>query len=88
MSHHIIIAILLLLLFSVAHAQDKPQTTDVARREKAIELLQSLATQVSNLQSAENRARIGANIADALWAHDENALGPCSLASRTMSTGV
>jgi hypothetical protein len=71
MRHHTIIAILVLLLFSVTHAQDKPQTTDAARREKAIELLQSLATQVSNLQSAENRARIGANIADSLWAHDE-----------------
>ena len=72
MSHHkTFIAILVLLLFSVSHAQDKPQTTDAARREKAIELLQSLATQVSNLQSAENRARIGANIADSLWAHDE-----------------
>ena len=71
MSHHLNIAILLLLLFSVTHAQDKAQTTDAARREKAVELLQSLATQVSNLQSAENRARIGANIADSLWAHDE-----------------
>lgn len=71
MSRHIIIAILVLLLFSVTHAQDKPQTTDAARREKAVELLQSLASQVSNLQSPENRARIGANIADSLWADDE-----------------
>ena len=71
MNHHTISAILVLLLFSVTHAQDKPQTPDTARREKAIELLQSLATQVSNLQSPENRARIGANIADSLWAHDE-----------------
>jgi hypothetical protein len=74
MTHHkksMIIAILVLLLCPVAHAQDKPQTTDAARREKAIELLQSLATQLSTLQSPENRARIGANIADSLWAHDE-----------------
>ncbi|HYV84125.1 MAG TPA: hypothetical protein VE931_11445 [Pyrinomonadaceae bacterium] len=71
MNHHTIAAILVLLLFSVTHAQDKPQSPDAARREKAIELLQSLATQVSNLQSPENRARIGANIADSLWAHDE-----------------
>lgn len=67
----IIIAILVLLLCPLAHAQDKPQTTDAARREKAIELLQSLATQLPSLQSPENRARIGANIADSLWAHDE-----------------
>src|ERR1044071_3989908 len=67
----IIIAIVVLLLCPVAHAQDKPQTTDAARRQKAIELLQSLATQLPTLQSAENRARIGANIADSLWAHDE-----------------
>lgn len=71
MNHHTIVAILILLLFPVTHAQDKPQTTDAARREKAIGLLQSLATQVANLQSPENRARIGANIADSLWAHDE-----------------
>ena len=41
------------------------------QREKAIELLKSLATQLTTLQSAENRARIGVNIADSLWAHDE-----------------
>jgi len=68
----IIITILILLLCPVAHTQEsKPQTTDAARREKAIELLQSLATQIPTLQSPENRARIGANIADSLWAHDE-----------------
>ena len=77
MTHHqtsIIIAILVLLLCPIARAQEtdsKPQTADAARREKAIELLQSLATQISTLQSPENRARIGANIADSLWAHDE-----------------
>jgi len=73
MSHHkksIIIAIVVLLC-SVVCAQDKPQTADAARREKAVELLQSLAAQLPTLQSAENRARIGANIADSLWAHDE-----------------
>src|SRR6185369_11514672 len=67
----LIIAILALLLCPVARAQDKPQTPDAARREKAVELLQSLAAQLPTLQSAENRARIGANIADSLWAHDE-----------------
>jgi hypothetical protein len=67
----LVIAILALLFCSVARAQDKPQTPDAARREKAVDLLQSLAAQLPTLQSAENRARIGANIADSLWAHDE-----------------
>ncbi|HSE17184.1 MAG TPA: hypothetical protein VLB46_09020 [Pyrinomonadaceae bacterium] len=62
------LALILTLFFC---PNSKPQTADAARREKAIELLESLATQLSNLQSAENRARIGANIADALWKHDE-----------------
>ena len=49
----------------------KPQTADTGQRQKALDLLHSLATQLGNLQSPENRARIGANIADSLWAHDE-----------------
>lgn len=44
---------------------------DAALKAKAYELLQSLATQTSTLQSAENRARIGSNIAWSLWPHDE-----------------
>jgi hypothetical protein len=72
MSHYktsIIIAVL--LVFTVVRAQDKPQTADAARREKAVDLLQSLAATLPTLQSAENRARIGSNIADSLWDHDE-----------------
>ena len=44
---------------------------NMALREKAFELLESLADQLSNLQSAENRARLGSNIAESLWTHDE-----------------
>ena len=40
-------------------------------RQKAFKLLESLSDQVSSLQSAENRARIGSNIAGSLWKHDE-----------------
>lgn len=40
-------------------------------REKAFKLLESLAGQLGSLQSAENRARIGSNIAGSLWPHDE-----------------
>jgi hypothetical protein len=70
-----LIAILALLVCSAtARAQEansKAQAADAARREQALELLKSLATQLANLQSPENRARIGANIADSLWPHDE-----------------
>lgn len=68
----IIIAIVLLLCSPITHAQETTSNTKDARREKAVELLKSLATQVGSLQSPENRARIGANIAESLWKHDEN----------------
>src|SRR3954470_22677512 len=61
----------LLLLSPLVCAQDA-KTPDDARKQKAIELLESLATQVTSLQSPENRARIGANIAESLWKHNEN----------------
>ena len=58
----------LLLCFTTVQAQE---TDSKPQREKAIDLLESLATQLTTLQSAENRARIGANIADSLWTHNE-----------------
>lgn len=66
---------LLLLLSPITHAQEttaNAKPADTARREQAVKLLQSLATQIGSLQSPENRARIGANIAESLWKHDEN----------------
>lgn len=72
----ILIAIVsLLLLAPIAHAQEttaNAKAPETARREQALELLKSLATQLGTLQSPENRARIGANIAEALWKQDEN----------------
>jgi hypothetical protein len=44
---------------------------DEALRQKAFDLLKSVAGQLGGLQSAENRARIGANVADSLWQRDE-----------------
>ena len=44
---------------------------DKVLRGKAFELLESLADQLANLRSAENRARLGSNIADSIWTHDE-----------------
>jgi hypothetical protein len=56
-------------------AQQDKATPDeaaiAALREKAFTLLESVGTQLSTLQSAENRARIGANIVDSLWKKDE-----------------
>lgn len=49
-----------------AQSQEKAEL-----REKAFKLLESLAGQLGSLQSAENRARIGSNIAGSLWPHDE-----------------
>ena len=54
-----------------APAKDK-QTEDQALRQKAFELLESLAGELGSLQSPENRARIGSNIAWSLWPHNEN----------------
>lgn len=44
---------------------------DTAQKEKAYALLESLADQLSTLQSTENRARVGSNLAASLWPHDE-----------------
>ena len=52
-------------------ARAQQNTTDAALREKAFKLLESAAGQLNSLQSPENRARLGANIADSLWNHDE-----------------
>ena len=70
----LVVILTLFLFFTVVHAQEtnsKAQTAGAVQRQKAFELLESLATQLTTLQSAENRARIGANIADSLWTHDE-----------------
>ena len=69
---------LLLLLLAVAlipaktlsqQVNDKP--ADEALNQKAYKLLESLAEQIGSLQSGENRARMGSNIAKSLWPHNE-----------------
>ncbi len=52
-------------------SSQKTQAENAALREKAFNLLESAAGQLGGLQSPENRARLGANIADSLWDHDE-----------------
>lgn len=70
-----ILALILAIALSPNHAlaqpAEKSQTKDAALREKAFNLLESAAGQLSNLQSPENRARLGANIAESIWTHDE-----------------
>ena len=72
-----VLIVALLLCFQVAAGQQsssntKDKAADAELRQKAFELLESLAGQISTLQSAENRARMGSTIAASLWAHDEN----------------
>ena len=71
-----IFGVVLFLAFSgYAHAQkqkDKPNAEEVAAlREKAFKLLENVAGQLNTLQSAENRARMGANLVASLWTRDE-----------------
>lgn len=56
---------------SSSAAQSK-QAEDEALRQKAFALLESLAGELGILQSPENRARLGSNIAGSLWQHNEN----------------
>src|ERR1041385_108014 len=74
----VLIAGAFFLLISVTvHAQPKNPTTDASQsadkalRDKAFALLESLAGQIPTLQSSENRARLGSNIAASLCDHDE-----------------
>ena len=69
---------LLVLLLAVALTPAKAfsqqvnnKQADEALRQKAYALLESLADQIGSLQSGENRARLGSNIAGSLWAHNE-----------------
>jgi hypothetical protein len=71
--------VLVIALFAiipcVTHAQEKKSAPDkeeiAALREKAFKLLDNVAGQLNTLQSVENRARMGANLVESLWKHDE-----------------
>src|SRR3989442_12662586 len=71
------LTLIVALSFGLVQAQqsnsagDNAQTTDAALRDKAVDLLKSLASQISILQSAENRARLVSNIVESLWNDDE-----------------
>src|SRR6185436_15451020 len=68
----------LLLVCSLSAQSQEPaagggldQNAAAAIRKKAIGLLELVAEQLGSLRSAENRARIGSNVADSLWEHDQ-----------------
>lgn len=68
--------LLLVCSFSAQSQETAPggrldQNAEAALRKKAIGLLESVAEQLGSLRSAENRARIGSNVADSLWDHDQ-----------------
>ena len=65
------VVVTLVLFISPLAQQTSPIDNKAELREKAFKLLESLAGQLGSLQSAENRARIGSNIAGSLWPHDE-----------------
>jgi hypothetical protein len=67
------LVVALFVCFQLAYSQqtEKTETKDAELREKAYATLETLANQISNLQSAENRARFGTNIAESLWRRDE-----------------
>ena len=67
------VSIGIVLCFGLIAAQTKPSEaeTNAELRTKAIAVLESVADEIGALQSAENRARLGSNIAASLWSHDE-----------------
>jgi hypothetical protein len=62
---------LLALFLAVALIPAKAFSQQVDDKQKAYKLLESLAEQIGSLQSGENRARMGSNIAESLWTHNE-----------------
>jgi hypothetical protein len=63
----------MVVCFGFACAQTNPSQAEdkTQARVRAFELLESVANEIGTLQSAENRARLGSNVAGSLWSHDE-----------------
>lgn len=71
-------AAFVVLLFSFSATAQKPapavapdKSKAASTKEKAVDLLKSIAGQVGGLSSAQNRVRLGSNAADLLWDIDE-----------------
>ena len=77
MNHNLILRYLLLLVAVLLmpaktfSQQVNDKQAAEALRQRAYKVLESLAEQVGSLQSDENRARMGSNIAMSLWPHNE-----------------
>ena len=78
MSHRSFFTIAILLVLSISGSAQSQEPAPAAGpderaalKKSALDLLTSVAGQVDTLRSAENRARIGSNAAEALWDHDE-----------------
>jgi len=67
----IVVLMMCAVVFLSTYAQTRQDDPNAALREKAFSLLESVAGELNTLQSGENRARLGANIVDSLWKHDE-----------------
>ena len=72
----LIFVVILLSAFAGRAQPQQEKTTpekeeNAALREKAFKLLESVASQLGTLQSAENRARMGSNLVESFWKHDE-----------------
>jgi hypothetical protein len=69
--------ILIIVAICPVRAQQNSSTSqskdpaEAELRNKAYQLLETLAGQLNTMQSPENRARIGSNIAGSLWPHNE-----------------
>ena len=70
-------------------AKKAADAAEAALRDKAYDLLESLAGQIGTMQSPENRARIASNIAGSLWTHNETrARELFALVQQDINTGL
>jgi hypothetical protein len=74
--HSKLILLLIIVLFGFSNASSQQAganavKADDALRQQAFDLLDSVAGQISILQSPENRARVASNVAASIWEHDE-----------------
>ncbi|MGH9879994.1 MAG: hypothetical protein ACRD6N_01060, partial [Pyrinomonadaceae bacterium] len=68
---HLIAALSILLIPGMAAAQSPQKDQPDPSRQKAFELLQSIAEKVSTLRAPSNRIQVGCMVADLLWQQDE-----------------
>ena len=69
---HRSLMLVIVLAFCVCSAPaQQPNEPNAELRDKAFKVIESVAGELGTLQSPENRARLGANVFDSLWDHDE-----------------